>query len=84
MSKAKVRYHTIEQTAISEMLRIYNVRITEVFREVTHYVRGADKRYMEAHIAALFERSIPRGSLKLAEPIKLSWLRSRIFKVLRF
>jgi hypothetical protein len=80
MSQAKVHYHTIEQTAISEMLRLHNVRITEVSREVTHYVRTADKNYMAYHIAMLFERATPKGSLKLAEPIKLSWLRSRLFK----
>jgi len=46
--------HTIEQCAVSEAFRIHGVEIQEVKKEVVHYWRSTDKKYMHQQLSRYF------------------------------
>ncbi|HEY3301746.1 MAG TPA: hypothetical protein VGJ90_13320 [Methylophilaceae bacterium] len=83
LKAAGVKEHTVEQTALSEVLRINNIRISEVISEIKHYCRGADKEFMAHQLFKRLANWDNDGLPDLKNPIKLSYLRSRIFKRLK-
>lgn len=68
--------HTIEQCAVTEAFRVSGVEILEVNKEVNHYWRGIDKKYMHKKIGRLkaSPHSLPQ------ERIAHSWIRARCEK----
>ncbi|HSH98059.1 MAG: hypothetical protein ACAH07_01940 [Methylophilaceae bacterium] len=80
MRSAGINEHTIEQTALSEILRINKINIGEVLSEISHYCRGAEKEFMAHQLYKKLADWDDSGLPNIDKPIKLSYLRARLFK----
>lgn len=80
MRSAEINNHTIEQTTLSEILRINKVNIGEVKTEVSHYCRGAEKEFMAHQLFKRLGNWQDDGLPCIERSIKLSWIRARVFK----
>ncbi len=80
MRSAGVNAHTVEQTSLSEVLRISGINISEVLTEITHYCRGAEKEYMAYKLFKRLGDWDNSALPSLDHPIKLSYFRARLFK----
>ena len=81
MRLAGIEAHTIEQTALSEILRINKIKVGGVKSSVVaHYCRGAEKEYMAHQLFKRLGQWHNDGLPSTKSPIRLSWIRARAFK----
>ncbi len=80
MLDAGFKAHTIEQCAVSEAFRIHGVQIREVKKEVVHYWRGTDKKYMHNQLDRHFSLESNDGTLPDFK-ISHNWFLARWHKV---
>jgi hypothetical protein len=81
MLDAGFKAHTIEQCAVSEAFRIHGVRIHEVKKEVMHYWRGTDKKYMHNQLDRHFSARSSDRALPFFK-ISHNWFLARWHKLL--
>lgn len=83
MQAQGLKYHTAEQTALSESFRIHNIHIHEVNKEITHYTRGTGKDFMDNEIQKELA-NLPTDSPYPANKfIALGWFKPRLHKILK-
>ena len=83
IKKTGIKFHTIEQFAITEVFRLNNINIRSVISEVTHYTRGTGKDYMDDMIRKRIANISYLAPYPTRKFIKFNWFIPRLYKFLR-
>lgn len=81
MRAAGFKSHTIEQCAVTEAFRIHGVQIHEVKKEVVHYWKSTDKKYMHNQLNRIDSIQSSDGKLPTFM-IPHNWFLARLHKLL--